>query len=576
MQQLLRGIRQRLAQPEVAALSARARSDADWFSAVALDLLLDTSEPPVAGASPKDIASAVSLAKAAAGMTTLDFFGNPQTVDFSQFKPRGHYLGIPRYFRALTWLGKVAAHLVSFDPEGHPVFYRRALDAALALRAAMGDDELKAWSELEATLDAFVGERDDLGPADLDRLVRDVGAAGPAEVAATPDSTLLSAILSGHYAQARVAGEIAPGDLEHPQKLPYSFSFTGARRVVDAETLSNVVFDRVTPPPGKPPRLMPDPLDVAFAVFASDEARGLLAPEIETYGYGAYLAQARRDVEAGGPAQWDRNTYTAWLAAIRELSFEPSVSKPPPFATSDAWRRRVLASQLASWAELRHDTILYAKPSYTAMMPVCSFPDVYVDPYPGFYERLARLADQGQVLLGRLSFVPGGAQVIHDRATSFYRSLGVAARTLGHIAVEQAAGQQPSRAELDYVNHAVAEDPPPPPRGCGGGRPRAVHGWYVDLFYGFDALEPSPTIADVHTQPTDAGGNPVGRVLHVGTGLPRLLVVNLDGRRVFTGLVSDYEESITEGFRRMNDDDWLRMILASPPRSVAWMRDITP
>jgi hypothetical protein len=31
------------------------------------------------------------------------------------------------------------------------------------------------------------------------------------------------------------------------------------------------------------------------------------------------------------------------------------------------------------------------------------------------------------------------------------------------------------------------------------------------------SIEFDPTIADVHTQPTDAAGNPVGHVLHVGT-----------------------------------------------------------
>ena len=59
-------------------------------------------------------------------------------------------------------------------------------------------------------------------------------------------------------------------------------------------------------------------------------------------------------------------------------------------------------AQLASWAELRHDTLLYAKQSYTAV-PVCDFPDAYVDPYPEAWaaslvrQQFARL---GQALRG--------------------------------------------------------------------------------------------------------------------------------------------------------------------------------
>ena len=56
-----------------------------------------------------------------------------------------------------------------------------------------------------------------------------------------------------------------------------------------------------------------------------------------------------------------------------------------------AWQDKELTTVLASWAELRHDTILYAKQSYTVRQvaapvekPVVS----YVEPVPEFYNRL--------------------------------------------------------------------------------------------------------------------------------------------------------------------------------------------
>ena len=70
-----------------------------------------------------------------------------------------------------------------------------------------------------------------------------------------------------------------------------------------------------------------------------------------------------------------------------------------------------------------------------------------------------------------------------------------------------------------------------------------------ELFFGANPIEFAPTIADVHTQPTDEGGNPVGRVLHVGTGYARLMVVTADtctGPRAYAGLVSSYYEEVTE------------------------------
>ena len=68
------------------------------------------------------------------------------------------------------------------------------------------------------------------------------------------------------------------------------------------------------------------------------------------------------------------------------------MSKPkdaglPTITGTEAWGRRVLNTQLFSWAELRHDTILYAKQSVTSI-PGCAFPTAYVDPYPAVFARL--------------------------------------------------------------------------------------------------------------------------------------------------------------------------------------------
>jgi len=54
-------------------------------------------------------------------------------------------------------------------------------------------------------------------------------------------------------------------------------------------------------------------------------------------------------------------------------------------------QQRVLNGQLGSWAELRHNTVLYVKESYTGM-PVCEYPDAYVEPNPTFFARVVAFA----------------------------------------------------------------------------------------------------------------------------------------------------------------------------------------
>jgi hypothetical protein len=108
---------------------------------------------------------------------------------------------------------------------------------------------------------------------------------------------------------------------------------------------------------------------------------------------------------------------------------------------------------------------------------------------------------------------------------------------------------------------------------CGGGR---ADGWYPGLVFG-NPLDFDPTIADVHTQPTDEGGNPVGRVLHVGTGLVRAMVVTANtctGPRAYAGLASSYFERVTEQYDRLTDERWKDELNQATPPDVPWMTDI--
>src|SRR5262249_14153098 len=157
--------------------------------------------------------------------------------------------------------------------------------------------------------------------------------------------------------------------------LSSSFAFMGQRYVVDSHVFSNVVFDRI------PLRMMPDPLDVAFAALGNNQAGILLEDQLEQYQYAPALASMRLLVEEESD-NWDKNLYNLWLSADRALSPSDELVDPVKAGlssvfTTEAWGRRLLNAQLASWAEERHDTILYAKQSYSSGV-VCQFPDAYV------------------------------------------------------------------------------------------------------------------------------------------------------------------------------------------------------
>ena len=91
-----------------------------------------------------------------------------------------------------------------------------------------------------------------------------------------------------------------------------------------------------------------------------------------------------------------------------------------------------------------------------------------------------------------------------------------------------------------------------------------------------DATDLHPTIADVHTAPTDEAGTDIGNVLHVGTGYARLMVVTAntcDGPRAYAGLASTYSQVVTEHYERLDDDKWKAQYVGQEP-AVPWLSDL--
>jgi hypothetical protein len=235
--------------------------------------------------------------------------------------------------------------------------------------------------------------------------------------------------------------------------------------------------------------MLPDPLDVAFAAFGNDQAAALLTPELTQWGYAPDLAGMRLLVDAHPAEYWQANLYNLWLGSIRTLSpaADPGL---PAVATTEAWGRRLLNTQLASWAELRHDTILYAKQPYTTGGNMCEYPDGYVDPYPAFYEKLAAYAARGQELVGRLDL---GSSYSLQAIATYFDNLTQVTATLQQMAAYQRSGTPFTQAQLDFLNQTVRIQSM-----CGGAY---AEGWYSRLFFD-GAVDFDPTIADVHTSPT--------------------------------------------------------------------------
>lgn len=559
---LLTSMRSALA-AQSASLPGDVAADLDLFLGVGAALLAGIPPEAKAGG---DVAAMKKLydgALKASGEADIKLFGVGRKYDFSQFTPRGHYTRSPvleRYFRAMIWFGRTDLRFLEPDELGRIQFRKRQVLAAVAMRQLLDTTTLASFDHIDDTIGAFVGEHDSMTLHQVDDLLTKLGAHDLAAVDALPDDTIANAITRGGFGAQRISSQIMINGGVETLPLSSIFQLFGQRYTVDAHVFSNVVYDRVAN--GAVKRMMPDPLDVAYAAMGNDSAAPLLLPQLSKYAYAPDLESMRIVVEAHGDTYWNGSLGTQWMSAIRAMSpgaGENAAKLPAAFKT-EAWGRRVLNTQLASWAELRHDTILYTKQSYTGGAS-CEFPDAYVDPYPEVFARLGRMAQRSGVIAEGLT-----SKSLRDRLVAYYARVGATLARLEGMAKKERDGTVFSADDLAFVNDAVVVE-----EVCGGG---TATGWYPNLFpYASESLEQEPTVADVHTQPTDEGGNVVGKVLHVATGLPRLMVVTVDtcqGPRAYAGLASTYAERVTDQYKRLTDEEWEPEAVKGVP-DVPWI-----
>jgi hypothetical protein len=568
LQSLLQQMRAALAASTEA--TAQARADVDLYLAVPLALLTGQTVAPVAGASSATINGLVQAAVSATGIQSNTLFGVDRDIDMSQFKPRGHYTDTPelgQYFRAMMWLGRIEFRLIETQSDGSQVFYRRQTDAMLLLSDLLGPGGLVIWNRIEAVIRKFVGDADNMTPAQVPSLMSALGITSLADGARIDDATMAQAIITGGFGAQRIASQLIVNYGVPTLPLNRSFLIFGQRYVVDSHVFSNLVYDRVGK--GTIMRMMPNPLDIAYAALGNDDALALLGDELAKYPYAPDLEAMRILVDEHGADYWDSTLYTGWLGALRALSpavggTTPAGSELPSIALTEGWGRRLTNTQLGSWSELRHDTILYAKQSYTAGM-VCEFPDAYVDPYPELFRRLQRFAQQGSGLADLAT--AAGQTDLASRVQSYFDTLASATGMLSDMAAQELTGTPFTQAQMAFINQTVHVQAM-----CGGAY---TEGWYANLFFAGDGAKEDPTIADVHTQYTDEAGNVVGRVLHVGAADPRLMITTANtctGPKAYAGLAFSYHELVTENFQRLTDQDWAKVAAAQP--DVPWLAPV--
>jgi hypothetical protein len=512
--------------------------------------------------------------------------------DYSQYKPRGHYTQsekLKRYFKAMMWYGRISFLLKGGEPACPSCDYListydaqvqtiQASFIATALPALRLSNEtlLDVWTRLYAVTSFFVGTADDLTPYEyLEGISSVFGTSFPSKELVNETklfdlglylARLRSPQIFGGTGEATILK--APGepitrqDLNNILEKTKGMRFMGQRFIPDSYMFQQLVapavgyytgsdepFTMKLTPLG-PARCLPRGLDV-MAALGSAQAVQILTRDGDTAyeNYTEQLTSLQHNFTALNTTEWNRNLYFSWVYTLQSL-LQNYDSRYPRFMNTTAWQEKELQTALASWTELRHDTILYGKQSYTPVLNT-AIPEPeenvfagYVEPVPAFYTRILALTRMTRTGLT-------GLQVLNQTETNRLMSLESILERMLTISTKELEGNELNDSDYSFI------------RGFGEHLDLVVEGVV-------EKGKETTLVADVHTDTNDPQ-----QVLEEGVGYVDLAVVAYkvpDGRIIAgAGPVFSYYEFKQPIGSRLTDEQWKALLQqGQAPSRPSW------
>ncbi len=450
--------------------------------------------------------------------------------DYSQYKPRGYYDGdeqLEKYFRAMMWYGRMPFALDNKDA---------VMSAALIVSALSEED--KDFNNIYDITSFFAGASDDLTYGALKEILDKVYGQMPDAAKLSGDDKAFETLMQElEKADGPKINSIPV--LETEENVIPSFRFMGQRFTIDAAIMQNLIFRAVEENPAGDRRYLPDALDTA-AALGSDKALEILTEQgaTEFKNYTDNLTMMQATFNNADPQLWDASLYSSWLYTLRPL-FEEKGEGYPSFMQSDEWAKKDLETFTGSYAELKHDTILYAKQVMAEMGGGYDeeVPDDrgYVDPEPVIYSRFVALSKKTMKGLEE-------AGMLSDKAKENLSLLSDIALRLINISEKELRNETLTDDDYEFIR-------------CYGGD--LEHFWQEvnsgaeeSMIYSYQA--PCPVVADIATDPN-------GSVLEVGSGYADTIFVvfPIDGElHVGSGSVYSFYQFTVPIGERMTDEEW--------------------
>ena len=484
---------------------------------------------------------------------------------YSLFRPRGHYTrndSLGRYFRAMMWLQHVP--FGTDKPE--------QLRNALILADVIGKNaELrKTYDRLFEPMTFLFGKPDNLTILQVYDEMQKIGL--PLEKI-LKNKKAMAAIRKSLDAMGENQTRIRP-KFERTSRV--KINLMPQRYTPDGEVLNEMV-DALGDPSQRP---VPSGLDV-FAAMSAGIAEQVLTGELRVQdAWPEYLPMLKKMKARMQEIDWQETISNRWLSALQTLQdttyyhrfdiYDENENQLPDFMRTDQWAKKNLNTALASWAELKHDAILYAKQPVGAECGAGGPPDPvvkgYVEPNVNFWKRAVALNVALEEFMQKYQLqtpkLLSTGERISDLAEFLLRVSRKELYAWPKLTDEEYNQIEIIGSTVENISLDLIREPD-----------QFLDGW--DNVQGADRS--IACVADVYTANGD--NNPNKSILYAATGpaYEIYVAVYIDGERYLTrGAVLSYREfqrSIDE--QRLTDEEWQQLLKQQPDRGVpSWMKEI--
>ena len=484
----------------------------------------------------------------------LEYFPPEEMFGYSLFRPRGHYTRskvCSRYFRGMMWLQ--TAHFGTNKPS-------KMKQIALIANVFNQQPKLSAiYNKVSEPITYLMGTPDNVTILQVANRIKEMGLP-------------IEQLLSSRKEMANLTKDIEEIakrqmriELKKTRGSKYVVDIMPQRYQPDAEALIT------TTDQDSPVSLRPCPKGLDWmAVMGLPGAERILIDELkETQRWAGFPKALTTARKKAATTPWEACVANQWMYTLQSLG--DTAQSLPYFMQPPQWQKKNLNTALASWAELKHDAILYAK---QPMLAECGDggpePPVvkgYVEPNVKFWEKAIALVTRMDKVLTTYNLQTEKAKAVYERIkemAEFCRDISKKELNGGKITDEEYNQIEIIGSTVENISlELVSEDN------------EMLQGWS-------DVVSTDKKVAVVADVFTASGENVAidnKCVLYEGVGpaYEIYVVVEIDGSLYLTrGAVLSYREfTRLLSDPRLTDEEWQQELKKSPTGGTpSWMKEI--